>query len=199
MEHYVPPLARLIDAFERLPGIGRKTAQRLAFFVLGQPPQYAADFAAAITGAKQSIRYCGECQNLTDAEICPICLGAGRDRSVICVVEDPRDVVAFERTREYHGLYHVLHGVISPMDNVGPEDIKLKELLERIHKGGVEEVIMATNPDVEGEATAMYVAKLLTPLDVRVTRIANGIPVGGDLEYADEMTLLRALEGRKVL
>ena len=196
MNYYVPPLAKLIEEFERLPGIGRKTAQRLAFHLLGQPEQVALDFANAIIEAKNSIRYCSECQNLTDSEICPICTSHNRDKSTICVVEDPRDVVAFERTHEYRGSYHVLHGVISPMDGIGPDEIKIKELLIRINAGGVTEVIMATNPDVEGEATSMYISRLLKPFGVKVTRLAYGIPVGGDLEYADEVTLSRALEGR---
>jgi recombination protein RecR len=196
MNYYVPPLARLIEEFEKLPGIGRKTAQRLAFHLLGKSEQHALDFANAIIEAKNSIRYCSECQNLTDSEICPICTSHNRDKSTICVVEDPHDVVAFERTHEYKGIYHVLHGVISPMDGIGSDDIKIKELLTRINAGSITEVIMATNPDVEGEATSMYISRLLKPFGVKVTRLAYGIPVGGDLEYADEVTLSRALEGR---
>lgn len=196
MGYHVTPLDRLIDKFERLPGIGRKTAQRLAFYVLNMSKEDAGDFAKSILDAKEKIHYCRCCQNLTDEELCPICKSDKRDKSTICVVEDPRDVIALERTREFHALYHVLHGTISPMEGIGPDDLKIKELLARIQGGGVDEVIMATNPTVEGEATAMYVSKLLKPLGVKVTRLAYGIPVGGDLEYADEVTLLRALEGR---
>ena len=195
----VAPLARLIEQFERLPGIGRKTAQRLAFFVLGLPESEAKKFADAILDAKQKIHYCPVCQNLTDAELCPVCQNPGRDSRLICVVEDAQDVMAFERTREYGGVYHVLHGAISPMEGVGPEQLRIKELLARVNAGEVDEVIMATNPTVEGEATAMYVSRLLKPLGVKVTRLAYGIPVGGDLEYADEVTLSRALEGRNEL
>lgn len=197
MAYYAAPLSKLIEQFERLPGIGRKTAQRLAFFVLSQSDAQAKEFASAIVDAKKSMHTCRVCQNLTDGEICDICRNPSRDHSVICVVENPRDVVAFERTQEYNGVYHVLHGVISPMDGIGPDALKIKELLSRI--GGeppVSEIIMATNPDVEGEATAMYISRLLKPMGVRVTRIAYGIPVGGDLEYADEVTLSRALDGR---
>lgn len=197
--YQVAPLARLIEQFERLPGIGRKTAQRLAFFVLDLPTGEAERFANAIVEARQKIHCCSVCQNLTDSEICSICAGNDRDHQVICVVEDPRDVVAFERTRDYNGLYHVLHGVISPMDGIGPEQLRIKELLTRVGSGQVEEVIMATNPTVEGEATAMYISRLLKPLGVKVSRLAYGIPVGGDLEYADEVTLSRALEGRNLL
>jgi recombination protein RecR len=193
------PLQKLIEQFERLPGIGRKSAQRLAFYVLGLPREKAAEFAAAITDASEKIHKCGVCQNLTDAELCPICSDPGRLEDTICVVETPQDVLAFERTKEYKGLYHVLHGLISPMDGVGPDQLHIKELLVRIQKGGVEEVIMATNPTVEGEATATYLARLLKPMGLRVTRLAYGIPVGGNLEYADEVTLYRALEGRSEL
>lgn len=196
MAYYAAPLSKLIDQFERLPGIGRKTAQRLAFFILNGTEEQAEDFAKALVEAKKSMHYCKICQNLTDGEICDICKNPSRDGSVICVVEDPRDVVAFERTRDYSGLYHVLHGVISPMDGIGPDQLKVKELLARVGGGKVTEVIMATNPDVEGEATAMYVSRLLKPLGVKVSRIAYGLPAGGELEYADEVTLLKALEGR---
>lgn len=196
MSYYAAPLSRLIEQFERLPGIGRKTAQRLAFFVLNLPQEQADEFAKAIVEAKKQMHTCKVCQNLTDAEVCGVCSNPSREKSVICVVEDPRDVVAFERTREYNGLYHVLHGVISPMDGIGPDHLKIKELLARVNSGEVSEIIMATNPDVEGEATAMYISRLLKPFAVKVTRIAYGIPVGGDLEYADEVTLSRALEGR---
>jgi len=190
------PLVKLIEQFERLPGIGKKSAQRLAFYVLDMPKDKAAAFANAILDAHEKIRRCAVCQNLTDQEVCPICSEDGRDGAVICVVEDPQDILAFERTKEYHGLYHVLHGLISPMDGVGPEQLYIKELLARVQKGGVEEVIMATDPTVEGEATATYLARLLKPMGLRVTRLAYGIPVGGNLEYADEVTLYRALEGR---
>jgi recombination protein RecR len=196
MSYYAPPLSKLIEQFERLPGIGRKTAQRLAFFVLDLPEGQAEEFAKAIVEAKKGMHYCSVCQNLTDGDVCSICSSAARNRSVICVVEDPRDVVAFERTRDFDGLYHVLHGVISPMDGVGPDHLRIKELLKRVNEDNVTEIIMATNPDVEGEATAMYISRLLKPLGIKVTRIAYGIPVGGDLEYADEVTLARALEGR---
>lgn len=196
MAYYAAPLSKLIDQFERLPGIGRKTAQRLAFFVLNGTDEQAAEFAKAIVDAKKSMHYCKICQDLTDGEICSICGSPSRDKTVICVVEDPRDVIAFERTRDYSGLYHVLHGVISPMDGIGPDQLKIKELLARVNTGEVKEIIMATNPDVEGEATAMYVSRLLKPLGVKVTRIAYGLPAGGELEYADEVTLLKALEGR---
>lgn len=196
MAYYAAPLLKLIEQFERLPGIGHKTAQRLAFFVLNGTQEDADRFAEAITSAKKSMHYCKVCQNLTDSDICGICSNPSRDQHIICVVEDPRDVVAFERTRDYNGLYHVLHGVISPMDGIGPEQLKIKELLARIKDGEAKEVIMATNPDVEGEATAMYISKLLKPLGIKVTRIAYGLPAGGELEYADEVTLLKALEGR---
>lgn len=193
------PLARLIEQFERLPGIGSKTAQRLAYYVLKLPKSEAEAFARAITDAKEKLRYCTVCCNLTDAELCPVCKNSARDASIICVVGDPRDVIAFERTQEYGGLYHVLHGTISPLGGVGPNDIRIKELLSRLSGDTVKEVIMATNPSVEGEATAIYISKLLKPLGVKVTRLAYGLPVGGDLEYTDEVTLARALEGRCVL
>lgn len=196
MAYNVIPLTKLIEQFERLPGIGRKTAQRLAFYVLNLPRDKAQQFADAITEAHDKIKKCSVCQSLTEGELCPICADSSRDASVICVVEDSQDVLAFERTREYHGLYHVLHGLISPMDGIGPDQLHIKELLARIGSGEVKEVIMATNPTVEGEATAMYLARLLKPMGVRVTRLAYGIPVGGNLEYADEVTLYRALEGR---
>jgi recombination protein RecR len=196
MAYFAAPLSKLIEQFERLPGIGRKTAQRLAFFVLNGTQEQAEEFARAVVEAKKSMHYCRVCQNLTDLEVCDICSNATRDKSIICVVEDARDVVAFERTRDYTGLYHVLHGAISPMDGIGPEQLKIKELLRRMNDDKVTEVIMATNPDVEGEATAMYVSRILKPLGVKVTRIAYGLPAGGELEYADEVTLLKALEGR---
>ena len=199
MAYSVLPLTRLIEQFEKLPGVGRKGAQRLAFHVLGLPKEKAVDFANAILEAHEKIKKCSVCQNLTDAELCPVCMDGGRDKGVICVVEDPRDVIAFERTREYKGVYHVLHGLISPMEGVGPEQLTIKELIGRLGDGEVKEVIMATNPTVEGEATAMYLARLIKPMDIKVTRLAYGIPVGGNLEYADEVTLYRALEGRSEL
>ena len=199
MAYHVAPLARLVEQFERLPGIGHKTAQRLAFYVLNLPDAEAQAFARAITEAKEKIHYCKICQNLTDGETCSVCQDTRRDNSIICVVEDPRDVIAIERTHEFDGLYHVLHGTISPVDGIGPDQIRIKELLARLQDDTVEEIIMATNPTVEGEATAMYISRLLKPLGIKVTRLAYGIPVGGDLEYADEVTLSRALEGRSLL
>lgn len=196
MAYQVVPLQKLIEQFERLPGIGRKSAQRLAFYMLDLPKERAEEFARAILDARSQIHKCALCQNLTDSELCPVCSDPKRDRSLICVVESPQDVVAFERTREYPGTYHVLHGLISPMEGVGPDQLCIKELLARLPQGDVREVIMATNPTVEGEATAMYLARLLKPMGLRVTRLAYGIPVGGSLEYADEVTLFRALEGR---
>ena len=196
---YAPPVAKLIEEFEKLPGIGHKTAQRLAFHVLNLPLEKAESLANAIRDAKLKTRYCSICSNLTETDPCAICSAVNRDQSVICIVEDPRDVVAMERIREFKGLYHVLHGVISPMEGIGPGDIKIKELLHRIRDGEIREVILATNPDVEGEATAMYISKLLKPIGIKTTRIAYGIPVGGDLEYADEVTLAKALEGRREL
>lgn len=196
--YHIAPLSRLIDQFERLPGIGSKSAQRLAYYVLGLSDEGVKELSDAILEAHKKIHYCKICCNLTDEELCPICRNPARDRSVICVVEDPRDVIALERTREFNAVYHVLHGVISPLNGVGPDQLCIKELLARIgdKQQDVKEVIMATNPTVEGEATAMYISRLLKPLGVRVTRLAYGIPVGGDLEYADEFTLTRALEGR---
>ena len=196
MAYNIAPLSELINQFERLPSIGRKTAQRLAFYILTQPPERARAFADALTNAREKIRYCTVCQRLTDGEVCSICSDEMRDRSTICVVEDPRDVMAFERTHEYKGLYHVLHGTISPLDGIGPDKLKVKELMARLADGTVKEVIMATNPTVEGEATASYLSRLIKPMGIRITRLAYGIPVGGDLEYADEVTLTRALEGR---
>lgn len=197
MQYLVTPLAKLVEQFEKLPGIGRKTAQRLAFFVLSMSNTEATDFAEAITNAKEKIRYCKVCCDLTDSETCSICNNSKRDNSIVCVVEDPRDVVAFEKMREFKGIYHVLHGAISPLDGIGPEDLKIKELLSRMSDGNIKEVIMATNPNIEGEATAMYISRILKPLGIKVTRLALGIPVGGDLEYADEVTLMRAIEGRR--
>ena len=198
MQHFPPALEAQVEQFARLPGIGRKSAQRLAFFVLGLPEEDAAQFAQAILDAKSSIHCCPVCQNFSQGDgLCSICQDPKRDESVICVVADPKDVMAMERSREYAGTYHVLHGVISPMNHVGPDDIRVKELVARVAAGNVNEVIMATNPDTEGEATAMYLSRLLKPFQVKVTRLAYGIPVGSHLEYADDATLLRALEGRR--
>ena len=197
MEFFPAPLEKLVEQFARLPGIGGKSAQRLAFFVLGLPEEEAREFAGAIVDAKRSITCCPVCQNFTSGGLCPICASAKRDGSAVCVVADPRDVAAIERSREYNGRYHVLHGVISPMNRVGPDDLHIRSLVERVSAGGIEEVIMATNPDTEGEATAMYLSRLLKPFQVKVTRLAYGIPVGSHLEYADDATLVRALEGRR--
>ena len=199
MDYTPVPLKRLIECFGALPGIGRKTAQRLAFHVLDMPAEQAQGFAKAILEAHSKIHNCKVCQNFTDKEICDICASPERDGSIICVVEDPRDVMAFERLREYKGLYHVLHGLISPLDGVGPESIRIKELLQRLQEQEVQEIIMATNPTIEGEATAMYLSKLLKPLGYKVTRLAFGLPVGGELEYADNVTLNKALENRMEL
>ena len=199
MRNFPAALERLTEQFARLPGIGSKSAQRLAFHVLSLPDEQAEEFAAAITDAKKTVKTCPVCQNLTDQELCPICADSERNHSVICVVAEPKDVIAMERAREYHGVYHVLHGVISPLNHVGPDDIRIRELLSRVGQGDVQEIIMATNPDTEGEATAMYLSRLLRPVGVKVTRLAYGIPVGSQLEYADEVTLLRALEGRQEL
>lgn len=193
---YPVSLQELIDEFNKLPGIGHKSAVRLAFHVMNMPKNKVEKFIGAINKAKTSVHLCSKCQNLTDKEQCDICVSPRRDRGVICVMESPKDVTALEKTREYKGLYHVLHGAISPMDGIGPEDIKIKELISRLTPE-VTEVIMATNPTVEGEATAMYIARLLKPMGITVTRIAHGIPVGGDIEYADEVTLTRAIEGRR--
>ncbi len=187
----------LIDRFAALPGIGRKSAQRLAFHVLALPEGEAEAFAETILRARRTVHTCPVCQNLTDGEVCSVCADERRDRSVICVVAEARDVASLERSREYNGVYHVLHGVLSPMSHIGPDDIRISELVKRVADGGVEEVIMATNPDTEGDATAMYIARLLKPFDVRVTRLAYGIPVGSNLEFTDDATLVRALEGRR--
>ena len=195
----VASLARLVEQFERMPGIGHKSAQRLAFYVLNMKKEEAKAFSEAILSAHEKIKKCSRCCNLAEEELCPICKSTRRDESVICVVEDPRDVMAFERTHEFEGTYHVLHGVISPMNGIGPEDITVKELLARMGDGKVQEVIMATNPTVEGEATAMYISRLLKPMGISVSRLAYGVPVGADLEYADEVTLTKALEGRRTL
>lgn len=197
MEQYALPIANLIEQLSRLPGIGRKTAQRLAFYILEMEELDADKLAQSITNAKEKIRLCSICCNLTDIDPCNICRDHMRDKSVICVVEGAKDIIAMEKTREFKGEYHVLHGVISPMDNIGPNDIKVKELLVRLSDGIVKEVILATNPTVEGEATSLYLSKLIKPLGIKVTRIAHGIPVGGDLEYFDEVTLSKAMENRR--
>ncbi len=199
MRFFTTPVENLIEQFQKLPGVGRKTAQRLAFFMLSLPEEEAQGFANAIINAKKTVKFCSVCQNLTDAEVCGICEDKSRDSETICVVSDPKDVAAIEKTREYNGLYHVLHGCISPMNGIGPDDVRIKELIARVAQGGVREVIMATNPDTEGEATAMYISRLLKPFGISTSRLAYGIPVGGHLEYADEMTLTRALSGRRVM
>jgi recombination protein RecR len=199
MDYYASPIANLIEQLSKLPGIGRKTAQRLAFYILEMEPLEAEKLAVSIKEAREKVHYCKVCCNLTDGELCNICVDDKRDRSTICVVEGAKDVVAMEKTKEYKGLYHVLHGVISPLENIGPNEIRLKELLNRLKDDKVKEVILATNPTVEGEATALYIAKLLKPLGVKTTRIAYGIPVGGDLEYYDEVTLSKAMENRREL
>lgn len=197
MNYYGNPITKLIEELSQLPGIGGKSAQRLAFYIINMPQQKVESLASAIVEAKKNIKYCLSCYNLTDTEICPICSNPKREKDTIMVVEDPRDMAAYERTKEYKGLYHVLHGAISPMTGIGPEDIKIKELLQHLQITEIKEVILATNPNIEGEATAMYISKLLKPLNIKTTRIANGVPVGGDLEYVDEVTLSRALEGRR--
>ncbi len=199
MLYYAEPVARLIEEFGKLPGIGPKTAQRLAFHLLNRDPGESRELARAIVDAREKIRYCSVCSNLTVNDPCNTCRDESRNRSVICVVEEPRDVVAVERTREFKGLYHVLQGTISPMEGVGPDELKIKELLARLQDSAVREIIVATNPNIEGEATAMYLARLIKPLGIKVTRIAHGLPVGGDLEYADEVTLSKAFEGRREL
>ncbi|HEX6988492.1 MAG TPA: recombination mediator RecR [Bacillota bacterium] len=196
---YAEPIVRLITELTRLPGVGPKSAQRMAFYLLFRPAEDARRLAEAITGAREAIRPCTRCGNLTDRDPCALCSDPARDDTVLCVVEHPRDVAAMERTSQFRGRYHVLHGAISPMDGVGPDDLRIKELLERLGHGQVREVILATNPNVEGEATALYLARLIKPLGVRVTRIARGLPEGGDLDYVDELTLSRALEGRREL
>ena len=197
MSYYSPSIEKLIEAFERLPSIGNKTAARLAFYILNSSEEETNEFVQAIINAKKNLKYCSTCFNISDTDPCTICANAGRDKSTICVVEDVKDVVAMEKTHEFKGVYHVLHGSISPMNGIGPDDIKIKELLSRLMDGSVKEVILATNPRVEGEATAIYLSKLIKPLGITVTRIAHGIPVGGDLEYTDEITLTKALEGRR--
>ena len=197
--YHVAPLEKLQEQLERLPGIGHKSAQRIAYYILGMSESESKAFIQAVEDAHRSIHYCRVCCNLTDKELCPVCSNPARDESVICVVESPRDVFALERTNEFNGMYHVLHGVISPLNGVGPEELRVSELLTRLQDGRVQEIIMATNPTVEGEATAMYLSRLIKPLGIKVTRLAYGIPVGGDLEYADEVTLSRAIEGRREL
>ena len=199
MSYYSPSIEKLIEAFERLPSIGNKTAARLAFYMLDQSEEEIKEFVSAIENAKHNLKYCSKCYNISDTDPCNICANSARDNKVICVVEDVKDVIAMERTHEFKGLYHVLHGSISPMNGIGPDEIRIKELLSRLMDGEVKEIILATNPKVEGEATAMYISKLVKPLGIKVTRIAHGIPVGGDLEYTDEVTLSRALEGRREL
>ena len=196
MNYNIVPLNELVNQFARLPGIGKKTAQRLAYSILEQPPERARQFAEALVNAREKIHFCKCCQSLTDLELCQICDNPARDHSTVCVVEEPRDVMAFERTREFSGVYHVLHGVISPLDGITPDKLRIKELMARLASGEVTEIIMATNPTVDGEATASYISRLVKPMGIKVTRLAYGIPVGGDLEYADEYTLARALEGR---
>ena len=199
MEQYAIPIANLIEQLSKLPGVGRKTAQRLAFFILEMDDLDADKLSKSITNAKEKIKLCSICCNLTDIDPCEMCQDTQRDKSIICVVEGAKDIIAMERSREYKGEYHVLHGVISPMENVGPNDIRIKELLSRLSDGVVKEIIIATNPTVEGEATGLYLSKLIKPLGVKVTRIAHGIPVGGDLEYFDEVTLSKAMENRREL
>ena len=197
MQVYTGPITRLIEEFSKLPGVGRKTAQRLAFHIINMNTNDVEALSKAIIEAKRDIRYCSVCCNITDTDPCSMCSNKNRDAGIICVVEDPRDVAAMERTREFKGQYHVLNGVISPMDGIGPDMIKIKELIQRLGTPDVREIIMATNPTIEGEATAMYIARLLKPMGIKVTRIAHGLPVGGDLEYADEVTISKALEGRR--
>ena len=198
MNYYGNHITKLIEEFSGLPGIGRKSAQRLAFYIINMPKEKSLALASAIVEARENVKYCSVCCNLTDDDPCPICSNLKRDHKTIMIVEDPRDMAAYERTKQYHGLYHILHGAISPMLGISPKELKVKELLDRLQKDdSVEEVILATNPNVEGEATAMYISRLLKPLQIKVTRIANGVPVGSDLEYVDEITLSRALEGRR--
>ncbi|HFL0563246.1 TPA: recombination mediator RecR [Listeria monocytogenes] len=195
--HYPEPITKLIDSFMKLPGIGPKSAARLAFYVLDMKEDDVLDFAKALVDAKRNLSFCSVCGHITDKDPCYICADTSRDRSVICVVQESKDVIAMEKMRDFHGLYHVLHGTISPMDGIGPEDINIPDLLKRLQDDTIEEVILATNPNVEGEATAMYISRLLKPSGIKVTRIAHGLPVGGDLEYTDEVTLSKAMEGRR--
>lgn len=197
--YYPEPISKLIDSFTKLPGIGPKTAVRLAFFVINMKEDEVLEFANSLVSAKRELTKCTICGHITDQDICSICSDSSRDESIICVVEDPKDVIAMEKMKEYHGKYHVLHGVISPMDGIGPEDINVADLLNRLKDETVKEIILATNPTIEGEATAMYISRLVKPSGIRTTRIAHGLPVGGDLEYADEVTLAKSLEGRREL
>lgn len=197
--HYPEPLAKLIESFSRLPGIGNKTAARLAFYTLRMNEDDVVDFAKALVNVKRNLHYCSICCNITDTDPCYVCQDKSRDKSIICVLQDPKDVVAMERTREYNGQYHVLHGAISPIEGIGPDEIRMAELMKRLADEQVQELILATNPNVEGEATAMYLARLAKPFGLKITRIAHGLPVGGDLEYADEVTLSKAMEGRREL
>lgn len=199
MSDYSPSIEKLIESFEKLPSIGHKTAGRLAFHMLNLSKEETEEFILSITNARNNLKYCSNCYNISDWDPCPICASEKRDKGVICVIEEVKDIIAMERTHEFKGVYHVLHGSISPMNGIGPEDIKIKELLNRIKTSKIQEVILATNPRVEGEATAMYLSKLIKPLGIKITRIAHGIPVGGDLEYTDEITLMKALEGRREL
>ncbi len=199
MIDYAEPIARLIDELRKLPGIGQKTAQRLAYSLLRRPREDAERLSQAILDVKEKIRYCSRCNNFSDQDPCSYCVNPNRTAEIICVVEEPNDIISIEKTREFHGQYHVLHGVLSPINGIGPEDLKLKNLLERLREGQVKEIILATNPNVEGEATAIYLAKLLKPIGVRVSRIALGLPVGSDLEFIDEVTMSKALEGRRPL
>ncbi|MBC2256382.1 recombination protein RecR [Listeria ivanovii] len=195
--HYPEPITKLMDSFMKLPGIGPKSAARLAFYVLEMKEDDVLDFAKALVDAKRNLSFCSVCGHITDKDPCYICADTSRDRSIICVVQESKDVIAMEKMRDFHGLYHVLHGTISPMDGIGPEDINIPDLLKRLQDDTIEEVILATNPNVEGEATAMYISRLLKPSGIKITRIAHGLPVGGDLEYADEVTLSKAMEGRR--
>ncbi|MBE6988524.1 MAG: recombination protein RecR [Clostridia bacterium] len=199
MKYFAPPVEKLIEQFAKLPGVGHKTAQRLAFHVMSMPEDEVKDFADALLAAKSNVQMCKICQNLTQDEVCKICADESRDRHTICVVSDPKDLIAIEKTKEYNGLYHVLHGSISPLNGIGPDALKIKELLLRIADEDITEIIMATNPDTEGETTAVYLARLLRPFNIKITRLAYGIPVGGHLEFADQVTLGRAIEGRRVL
>lgn len=193
----IEPIGRLVNQLSKLPGVGQKTAQRLAYYIISLPEEQVRELATAIFNGKKQVHFCPICGNYTDKDPCALCSDTARDPSILCVVRDPRDVAAMERMRDYRGLYHVLHGVISPMDGVGPDDIRIRELLARLASGQVKEVVLATNPDIEGEATASYIARLIKPMGIRVTRIAHGVPVGGDLEYTDEVTLSKAFEGRR--
>ena len=199
LRYFPAPLERLTEEFARLPGIGGKTAQRLAYHIIALPEEQVRELAVAIFNGKKQVHLCPVCGNYADAETCAICSDSDRRRDIVCVVRDPRDVNAMERMREYNGLYHVLHGVISPMDGVGPDDIRIRELMSRLSSGEIQEVVLATNPDVEGEATAAYISRLIKPMGGKVTRIAHGVPIGGELEYTDEVTLLRAFQGRREL